>query len=136
MGGDPAELVELAIETGSVTVAIDEVQNLAPAGPRPVPGSALWRVLHEGRHHRVFLLGITQFPYQVNDSLRNAAYWWFCFRISDPIQRNAVQLRCGRAFADRVASHGADEPLLWTPHTAHEWTGSGAPGESSRILQA
>jgi hypothetical protein len=135
-GGDPHELLQLALDLGSVTVVIDEVQNLAPAGPRPPPGSPLWRVLHEGRHHRVFLLGVTQFPYQVSDSLRNSAYFWMCFRLSDPIQRQAVQMRCGRAFADRVAVQTGPEPLLWTPHTAAEWSRTETSGPSAAILSA
>lgn len=131
-GGNPERVLELALELGSVTLLVDEVQHLAPAGPRPKEGSPLWKVLHEGRHHRVFLLGVTQFPYQVSDSLRNAAYWWFCFRVSDQIQRQAVQGRCGRSFADRVGAHAGDDPLLWTPHTAA--LASGSPGGGERIL--
>ena len=81
-------------------------------------GSPLWRVLYEGRHCRVFLLGASQFPLNVSASLRDAAYWLYFFRISDPYQLSYVLQRCGTRVADIVRSHTGYRPLHWTPRTA------------------
>jgi hypothetical protein len=118
VGGEPDDALALALDARDTTIIIDEVQHLAAASDgRPERGSPLWSVLHEGRHYRVFMLGITQFPFQVSDSVRNAAWWIFSMRLSDRTQLNWLTSRCGSQFAARVAGLTGDEPLLWTPAT-------------------
>jgi len=114
--GEPEHALDLAVRVGSTTVVVDEIERLAPATvTRALPGSALARVLHEGRHYRVFLLGTTQFPLSVSASLRDVAYWLFFFRVSDPYQLQYISRRCGSQFAARVAAHTGYVPLVWTP---------------------
>lgn len=116
LGGDPEDVVKLALEARNTTVVVDEIQHLAPATQRRFPkGSAMWSVLREGRHHRVFLVGITQFPLSVSADLRDAAHYLFCLRLSDPYQLSYVRQRCGVQFAAKVATHTGYAPLLWTP---------------------
>jgi hypothetical protein len=127
--GDPADVVQLAIEAGDVNLVLDEVQIAAPAGKRLAgpgqdkrfpDGHPLWRVLYQGRHFRVFVLGITQFPMNVSVSLRESAQWVFSFRVLEPSQLQYLQARCGVQMAEKVRSHSGFAPLLWTPQTRSE----------------
>ncbi len=115
-GGDPVQLLEAALDVGSVTVVIDEVQSLAPATIKRWPrGHPLWQVLFEGRHSRVMLWGATQFPLNVSASLRDAAFWVVAFRLCDPYQLQYLSRRCSAAVARDVAQLTGHEHIVWTP---------------------
>ena len=114
--GDPLDLIELAVRIGRVTVVVDEVQRLVPADlKRPKRGSALWKVIYEGRHPKVALIAATQFPHEVGACLRKSAHRYVMFRLSDPYELNYVSQRCGAQTAAAVAALPGHDHLVWTP---------------------
>jgi hypothetical protein len=119
VGGDVLELLGLALEVGSVTVIVDEVQRLFPVHEKHFDkDDPRYKVLEEGRHHRVFLLGLTTSPLEVSYALRKAAYWCYFLRLSDSQELQWVSSRCGARFAAMVAAHTGYAPLFWSPASA------------------
>jgi len=119
VGGEPLELLQVAVELTSCAVIVDEVQRLFPASEKHFDhADPRYKLLNEGRHYRVFLLGLTTAPHEVSYALRSAAYWLFFFRLCDSQQLQWVSSRCGARFAAQVAVHTGYAPLFWSPASA------------------
>ena len=115
--GTRDEVLTYALKLGSCTVVKDEAHEWFRNDRQPIPsGSPAYRVLHEGRHHRVFLLTCTQFPYDLHPEVRDMDSWCFFFRLTS--QRNlrwALEKTGRREYVEMVRGHSGYRPLLWVP---------------------
>lgn len=128
---EPDAAAEFCLWRTGCVLVVDEIHQWAPRGMRlaatgsaKTPGaprgerrsSALWRILHEGRHFKTALIGMTQRPFDVSYDLLCGVWTCIFFRLSDPAALSWVLTKTGsRRVRDAVSQHRGYLPLVWQP---------------------
>lgn len=116
LDGSPTEAIRLARDVGNVTLVLDECQVAIPSTMTRLPeGHPLFDILYRGRHVGVFLVCVTQFPYNVGACVRDTWTRIAFFGMYEPSALDWVSRRCGSRVAAAVAAHTGHDPLLWSP---------------------
>ncbi|MGH9475073.1 MAG: hypothetical protein ACRD1C_01945 [Terriglobales bacterium] len=112
--GDPAEEIEeasrLVYARGGLCFVCEEVPLYTQAGYIP---PLFGRLIRTGRHRRIDVSWTAQRAAEVPKTLTSLTDSWVLFSQTEPKDLAALAERCGREVADRVASLGAHEFVLW-----------------------
>ena len=107
----------LAWALGSCMVVIDEASLSLPVGSLPKDAQGALRLLLQGRHRGVSVVGITQRPALVSMNLRANVNRVVVFRLMSPRDVDAVSDMIGQRLAPEVATLQPFEYLDWDGDT-------------------
>ncbi|HVB98873.1 MAG TPA: hypothetical protein VNJ12_06000 [Candidatus Dormibacteraeota bacterium] len=88
-------------QSGNLLVVVEEAAAVCQASYLP---PAFGRIVRQGRHRGLGLLWCSQRLNEVSRTLTSLTDVWAGFSLSEPGDLQALALRCGREYADKVAA--------------------------------
>jgi hypothetical protein len=113
---DTETVARLALSVGDVTLVLDEMDEGFRDKRYASPDSALRRIIHYGRHHRVCLLGAFRRTPNVSEDLVSQCDRAFLFHTpsSCPHDLITIRQRFGEGVADAVQRLDFGQCLMWS----------------------
>lgn len=107
------EVAQLALRVRDVTVVLDEMDRAFSQKKWLSPSTQ--RIVHEGRHYRVSLLGTFRRTANVSEDVLSQTDYAFLFRTSStsPYDLQTIDRRFGSSIAEQVQSLGMGEFVVW-----------------------
>lgn len=114
--GSRDDVLRFALHCGECTVVKDEAHQWFHKSHDILEGSVAYEALHRGRHHGVFLMTCTQFPYDLHLEVRQMDAWIYFFRMTSRREVQWIFERTGRReVVELVRRQTGHRPWAWVP---------------------